>query len=280
MEQSVLDPKTQEAIKSALDNDWPKAIQLNQELAARYPKDIDTMNRLARAYMETGEIAKAKKLYHQVLEIDPYNPIATKNIPRLATIKVGAKSSPSPNNDRVRADIFLEEPGRTAIANLIDTALPGILAELRTGDRLELKQNKTSITLISNSGHRIGQLDESLGKLLEENFKIGSQFEAFIKSVSFKEKTKPPQVEIFIRETQRSPKASTTPFPVDSSSFTPYIREEAMKLLANQAPVQTETDDGVEEVEVSTLPSAKQEESFEDLVEKEAEESEHLDENG
>jgi hypothetical protein len=177
----------------------------------------------------------------------------------------------------MRADLFLEEPGTTAIANLIDTALPDILAGLRTGDPVDLKLNKESVTVISTNGQRIGQIDENLAKTLETSLKAGSKFDAFIKSVSFRREHNKAitKVEIFIREVSRSPKLSSKPFHVDSDNFTPYIREEALTLLANQAPVQTESEDGVEEVEVASLPSAEREhneESFEDLVEKEAQE--------
>ena len=42
------------AIKLALDNNWEEAILINQELLTENPKDIDSLKRLAYAYMQSG----------------------------------------------------------------------------------------------------------------------------------------------------------------------------------------------------------------------------------
>jgi len=49
------------------------------------PKDISTLNRLGRAFWEINEIEKANKTYKKVISIDPFNPIANKNLKRLTT---------------------------------------------------------------------------------------------------------------------------------------------------------------------------------------------------
>ena len=72
-----LDPQTAEAIAAALENNWQKAIELNQTLLKKYPDDIDTMNRLARSFIETSQIKRAKKLYEKILKLDSYNQIVT-----------------------------------------------------------------------------------------------------------------------------------------------------------------------------------------------------------
>src|SRR4030042_1968889 len=107
-----LDPQTAQAIKAALENNWARALELNQKLLKKYPEDIDTMNRLAKAFSETHEIEKAKRLYQQVLKADPYNPIAEKNLKRLSSLK---KSDLKSNQDLspVKSDLFLEDTGKT-----------------------------------------------------------------------------------------------------------------------------------------------------------------------
>ncbi len=281
--QASLDPKTQEAISAALEDNWQKALELNQQLLEKYPHDPDTMNRLARAYHEIGEPTQAKKIYQQVLEIDPYNQIAEKNLQRLASCKKAVRKE---NNNKpvssLKGDLFLEEPGKTAVVTLTDTAMPGVLAHLQTGDEVSLVPHRNDVTVVSETGRRIGKVENSLAKKIAANLRAGSRFEAFIKSVSPKNGVKNGslQVTVFIRESHRSPKVTESPFPVSTTHFTPYIREDALHIIADQAPVPTEADDTIEEVEVTELPSVATEhdQSLEELAEKEHEESDHLDE--
>lgn len=274
-----LDPQTAEAIAAALENNWEKAIQLNQTLSKKYPNDIDTMNRLARAFIETNKIGRAKKLYQKILKLDPYNPIAEKNLNRLSSLKKTSLRS-AQISPPVKADIFLEEPGKTATLILTDTAMGSVLAGLRTGDPVILSPHRADVTVISSDGQRIGKIGNYLAKTLANNLRAGSNFDAFIKSVSLNASSKKGKsvVTIFVREVYRSPKIKISPFPTSTTTFTPYVREEALNLLANQAPVPTEADDAIEEVEVRDLPSVDQDQSLEELAEKEHEESDHLDE--
>ena len=274
-----LDPQTAEAISAALENDWAKALQLNQGLLKKYPDDIDTMNRLARAFSETKKIEQAKKLYQKILKLNPYNPIAEKNLHRLSSLKK-ADLKTNQISPPVKADIFLEEPGKTATVVLTDTAMSSVLAGLRTGDPVILSPHRCDVTIISASEQRIGKVGNYLAKNLANNLRAGSSFDAFIKSVSLNKDNQKgkSQVVIFVRETFRSPKIKIPTFPTNTSTFTPYVREETLGILANQAPVPTEADDGIEEVEVRDLPSVNHDQSLEELAEKEHEESDHLEE--
>src|SRR3989344_1767437 len=116
--QSELDPRYQEAIEAALAGNWNKAVELNDALYEEYPEDITILNRLGHAYTELGQVNKASSTYKKVLEIDPYNPIATRNIDKLSTLR---GSSFKPKEARViDPDMFLEEPGKTRAIDLAD----------------------------------------------------------------------------------------------------------------------------------------------------------------
>ncbi len=276
---SHLDPQTNEAINAALENDWPKALQLNRGLLEKYPNDIDTMNRLARVLMETGNITEAKKHYQQVLKIDPYNQIAEKNIVRLASLKNWKTKGNGSSTSYIKGDLFLEEPGRTIVVNIEDIAMPSVLASLQTGDLVKLVPHKTEVTVVTESDQRVGKIDGETAKILSSDTKAGSKFSAFIKSVTIKNskaKESKSEVLVFIRESERSPKVSQSPFPVTPSTFTPYVREEALNLISNQAPVQAESEDGIEEIEVSQLTELSRERSLEEMAEKEHQESDDM----
>ena len=278
-----LDPQTTEAIAAALENDWAEALKLNWELLKKYPDDIDTMNRLARAFIETKRIERAKSLYQKILKLDPYNPIAEKNLNRLSSLKKADLKS-AQISPPVKANIFLEEPGKTATVALTDTAMGSVLAGLRAGDPVILSPHRSDVTVISSNRQRIGKIGNYLAKTLANNLRAGSNFDAFIKSVSLNTNKKrgKSSVTIFVRETHRSPKIKISPFPTSTTIFTPYVREEALNLLAHQAPVPIEADDTIEEIEVSELPSVAHDkthdQSLEELAEKEQEEGDHLEE--
>lgn len=274
-----IDPKVKDAINAALENNWDEAIKLNEGLIKKYPNDIDTLNRLARSLSETGEFTSAKKLYKKVLGLDPYNPIAEKNLVKLSSAKKAdlKENASAPN---LKGDLFLEDPGKTVTAALVDTAMPSVLAGLQSGDNISLSLNRNNVTVLTANGKRIGKIESTLAKIIAPDLRSGSKFEALIKSVVLNKNTKKqkPTLTIFIRETHRSSKIQTPPFPSQPSSFTPYVREESLKLLSNQSPVPTEADDSIEEVEISQLPSSEKQASVEDLADKEQEEDENSEE--
>ena len=278
--QAQLNPKIQEAINAALENDWEKALRLNQELLEKYPDDIETLNRLARSFGETGKINEAKRLYKKVLGLDPYNQIAERNLRKLSSIKK-ADIKNGQSTSTIKGDFFLEEPGKTITTLLEDTAMPSVLATLRTGDKAVLSAHRNNLVVTVNNGKRIGKIEKTLAGKIIANLRIGSKFEAFIKSVSLKSeasKKENSQATLFIREIHRSSKASSAPFPTTAAAFTPFVREEALNLLSNQAPVPTEADDAIEEIEIAALPSIKQDQSLEELAEKEQEEIDNSEE--
>ncbi|OGY30556.1 MAG: hypothetical protein A3A57_00380 [Candidatus Woykebacteria bacterium RIFCSPLOWO2_01_FULL_41_12] len=276
--ESQLDPKTNEAINAALESNWEKALELNKLLLEKYPNDIGAMNRFARALSETGALVEAKKIYKKILEIDPYNQIAEKNLHRISSLKKGYVVT-NKSVTSLKGDFFLEEPGKTIVLPLEDTAMPQILADLQIGDGVDLVPHKNEVTVNSGSGKRIGKVRSGLAKSLAQHIRAGSNFESFIKSISLvskKEVKEKSQVLVFIRETNRSPKMDSNPFPVSSDSFTPFVREEAF-MKSNQAPVLAESDEGVEEVEVNSLSTfGHNEESLEELAEKEQQESDEI----
>ncbi|MEX0621535.1 MAG: tetratricopeptide repeat protein [Candidatus Woykebacteria bacterium] len=278
--QISIDPLVDEAIDAALENNWQKALQLNQELLKKYPEDVDTLNRLARSLAETGKVAESKKLYRKVLELDPYNSIAAKNLAKLSSIRK-TEVNEGQIFSSLKGDLFLEESGKTCTSILEDTAMTSILVALRTGDKTQLSPQKSNLVVLSSGGRRLGKIPGGLAKRMMQDIKIGSKFEGIIKSVyikSEKSENPKPQVAIFLREVYRSKKVSSSPFPTTNSPFTPYVREETLNLLSSQAPLPTEADDDIEEVEVSTLLSSNQDQSLESLAEKEREADDDLEE--
>lgn len=205
----------QEAIDLALSGKWDKAIRVNEVILKDNQEDIDALNRLSRAYSEIGKIGKARKTAKKVLEIDPFNTIASKALQKWKGLKKGElyKSGPS------SAQSFLEEPGKTKILNLLHPGSPKLIAKLDAGDEVKLNTHSHKVSVCTKDGKYIGRLPDDLSARLRKLIKYGNEYKAYVKSVNKDE------VKIFIRETKRVPKLADIPSfstdKIDYISFTP-----------------------------------------------------------
>src|SRR3989338_4300800 len=102
---------SENAIQAALRGKWTEAVDLNAAILRENPNELEALNRLARAYAELGEIAKADSTYRKVLVLDKYNPIAIKNLKRLKAKRPKSEGIVSQSNQTtppISAN-FLEE---------------------------------------------------------------------------------------------------------------------------------------------------------------------------
>jgi tetratricopeptide (TPR) repeat protein len=104
--------RSKEAIDVALQARWQEAVEINKELIAAFPEDVDTLNRLGRAYMELGQYNLSREAYQKTVLLDPYNAIANRNIRRLNDMKHMGKTEIE--TDKVEPQKFIEEIGKVA----------------------------------------------------------------------------------------------------------------------------------------------------------------------
>lgn len=209
-----MDNLAQKAIKEALLGNWKEAISLNKEILKENPKDVDTLNRLARAYSETGKVNLAKKSCQKVLLLDPLNSIAEKSLSKWKALKgrsshSGGVSSP---------EEFLEEPGKTKLVDLLHPGPVGILASLDAGDEVKLIPHAHRVNVIVSDGKYIGRLPDDLAARLRRLMGTGYEYKIVVKSIHDKD------IKIFIRETKKENPASPPSFPpekIEYASFTP-----------------------------------------------------------
>ena len=190
-----------QAIQTALTGDWQNAISLNKSLLEDNPNDVEALNRMALAYVILGKHKNAKETYQKVLEIDPLNSIAMKNLK-----KISVDSSKNDGDSIIIQvnNIFLEETGKTKVIELINLAQSEILLTLRTGQTVDLSVKRLKI-FISQGKKYIGVLPDDIGKRLIKFIKGGNKYEAYVKSASHQ------SVFIFIRELKRSGKFKDQP---------------------------------------------------------------------
>lgn len=189
------------AIQATLKGNWDEAILLNKSLLDENPKDVEALNRMGLAYTILGKGKSAKITYQKVLDIDPLNSIAIKNLNKItddSTDENGTTIVINMNN------IFIEETGKTKVVDLINLAQSEVLNTLRTGQALDLSAKRLKI-FISQGKKYIGVLPDDIGKRLIKFVNGGNKYEAFVKSSNHQ------NVTIFIRELKRSTKFKDQP---------------------------------------------------------------------
>jgi len=124
-----------EAITYARNGNWESAIDSSRQLLSSDPNDIETLNRLAKAYFENGEIDNAEQTYQRVLEISEHNPIAR----RMVSLIARTRSAPAKTREFVDMRMFAIETGKSTLTSLhIDTDAE---ISLVPGEKLTLRAN-------------------------------------------------------------------------------------------------------------------------------------------
>lgn len=191
------------AIFNALENHWADAIKINQKILTVDKNNIQALNRLAQALFRLGHFQKAQNTYKKVLEIDPVNIIARRNLERLTKSNGnGGANGHTPAN---LASVFLFEPGKTKLLNLLNLAPPQILATLNCGDQLVINPKRHAITIATPDGTYLGALPDDLAHRLINFITEGNKYEVYVKCVTTKILT------VIIKEVQRSPKYANQP---------------------------------------------------------------------
>ncbi len=124
-----------EAITYARNSNWEAAIDSSRQLLSSDPNDIETLNRLAKAYFENGENDNAEQTYQRVLEISEHNPIAR----RMVSLIARTRSAPAKTREFVDMRMFAIETGKSTLTSLhIDTDAE---ISLVPGEKLTLRAN-------------------------------------------------------------------------------------------------------------------------------------------
>lgn len=197
------------AIQAALEGNWEKAAKINQKILAANPHDADALNRLARACGELGNAEKAKKCYQQVLQLDPANTIALKNLKMLTKSENGhSQNGVSANGNghkNLPLDIFLAEPGRTKLVNLVNVAPSTTLAKLTAAEKVKMVFKKHQVAIETENGEYLGAIPDDLAHYLISLARLGNDYEVYVKAV------RPNSVSILIWEKLRAARFANQP---------------------------------------------------------------------
>lgn len=197
----------QQAIDAALDSRWEDALKINKKIIKLEPQNIDALNRQAKAYLELGKPNLAKKYYAEVLKFDPYNPIALKNLKIMKSFKSNGNGQiPSCNGkERLSPSLFLQEPGKTKIVNLLKVAEPQKLSQASCGMKVQMAIKNRKITIVDLNENYLGVLPDDICHHLLRLSKGGNKYELFVKAIRVN------SLSVIIKETFRSKRFKNQP---------------------------------------------------------------------
>lgn len=191
-----------QAIKLALENNWVEAILVNKSILEEFERDIDTLNRLAYAYMQSGKFDDAKNTYIMIIELDKTNPIATKNLRKLSALSQQKSGVSGTSHINHMDNVFIQEAGKTKTVVLTNIADKRTLMSLQHGDEVILILKRSKIFVLSSDKTFIGMLPDNIGVRLISFIKGGNEYQGCVKGVDDK------SVTVFIKETKRAKRFS------------------------------------------------------------------------
>ena len=178
------------ALKAAAGGRWQDSAEANRAILAlgaeiRVEERIEAQNRLAKALWELGDLAGSKKEYQATLALDPLNRIAERNLERLKGLikQVGKKTTPSSEGATTPAGIFIQEAGTTGFAQLTNVVDAATLAQVNSGDAVELVVVGTRLIAKAN-GVEIGRVEPRIAARLVKLISDGNVYSSGITSIS------------------------------------------------------------------------------------------------
>lgn len=217
-----IERQTREAVALAVQGLWEEAIRANKAILEVCPDDIETHNRLGRAYMEVGDHVSARAEYERSLQLDPYNNIAKKNLNRLSEIEA---IGPKEDRHKILADVFVEETSKSRIMNLVNLAPREVTAHLSPGEPVLLETSGQKLVANNQAGQYLGEVDPKFGLRLAKLIVGGNRYSGAISSLGNGE------LKVLIREVYQDPsQAGRLSFaPQKKERFRPYVKESLIR---------------------------------------------------
>lgn len=210
------------AIRAALENNWEMAITYNLGLLKADKDNINSLNRLGFAYIKSGKIKEAKKTLLKVKSIDEYNLIALKNLARINSLEE------SPIEESTETHVispmqFLEDPGKTKVAQCVNVAPTRIISSVHCGQEVYLKVKNHNIEIRDQKQRYLGALPDDLSFRLMKLLEGKNTYAVFIKSV---EKN---SLSVIVREISRGKRFEHQPSFVAIGNYQTFSRDAAVE---------------------------------------------------
>ena len=262
--------QSKNAIALAMEGRWREAVEANRAIIEGFPDDVDSFNRLGRAYMELGEYPAASDAYTRAKQLDPHNNIAEKNLHRIShLIETGAK--PEESTSKVEPNVFIEETGKAGVVRLIHLAAKKDLARVDAGDMVNLKIADSNLVVENSRSEYLGLIEPRHSQRLIRLMDGGNRYSATVISVS------DDNLAIIIRETYQHPsQLGQLSFPSRGiNNVRPYVSDKLLRrrLEYDDSISDTEyTADSGEEVDLLSEEGNEDNVDSDDIVEEDEQE--------
>ena len=210
---------TDEAIRLAMQGRWEEAVAINKSIIELAPNDVKAHNRLGKALTEMGHYAQAKEAYERVVELEPNNNIARRNLQRLSYLKEGDLVPKEVRN--IDSRFFIEETNKAKMTSLYKVAPRETLVKMSAGDYAHLQIQDHKLVVVSNSGEYLGEIEPRIGQRLIYLIEGGNKYQVMI--IGLRDDT----VRVIIREAFRHPsQVGHTSFPTRATEeLKPYLKD-------------------------------------------------------
>lgn len=189
--------RAREAVSLASQGRWEEAVDVNNDVLRAFPSDTDALNRLGKALSQLGRYSEAREAFQRSLDHDRANPIARKNLERLAPLE----DAPTPaRTDGLTPRLFIEESGKSCVTTLWSPAPAAALARVAAGDAVTLHLDGAAVGATTAMGAPLGRLEPRLAARLARLIPAGNRYAAAVASVGDGE------VAIVLREVYRDPR--------------------------------------------------------------------------
>jgi tetratricopeptide (TPR) repeat protein len=247
---------------AAIEGRWENALTINQQIVERSPRDAAAFNRLGKAQLELGNVQEAIDAYTSSLKADPANMIARRNLHRLE--QLGGRESEIERREKKltpRTSVFIQEVGKTWFDELINPASTDVLADVASGEALELKVKSGRLLILRSDGAGLGEIDPRTAERVIELMKGGNTYEVYALGQSSA------GLRIILRETFRDPsQADRVSFPRQISQAGKYLRERDLLRQRDEADFYFSDEEEEEiEAEAESETAEAQEEDEENL---------------
>lgn len=209
-----------DARAAALAGSWQQAIEINQQIIERSPRDAEAFNRIGRAHLEQGNYNAATDAYTQALKADKANIIARRNLQRLDLLRKAPDGARTSAAVLPKTNVFIEEVGRTWVAELVNSLELEDLALISPGEQLKLEIDGGALFVVTAEGTRLGQIDAKTAERVIQLMQNGNGYEVYALGISSR------SLRVILRETYRDPRnGNLVSFPRQISATRAYLRE-------------------------------------------------------
>ncbi|HEV2108578.1 MAG TPA: tetratricopeptide repeat protein [Thermomicrobiales bacterium] len=224
-----------DARQAALNGDWSEALRINDDLIEHFAPDADAYNRRGRALCQHGRYAEAFESYQEALRLDPANMIARRNLQRLEILR--SRAAPEQvSGDRdlevsiPRPHVFIEEVGKTWSGELVNPTDMETLAEIASGEQLNLTVEGERLYAETLDGTRLGEFETETARRVIALITGGNRYEVYALGASKQ------SLRVILREVYRDPaQATRVSFPGKIKATRAYLRERDLLLQRDES---------------------------------------------